>query len=630
MCGIGGIAFTDTQRPVQAGALRAMTTIMTHRGPDGEGYFHEPGVGLGMRRLSIIDTVSGSQPLSSEDGQIQVICNGEIYNHEELRRWLAGRGHRLATHSDAEVIAHAYEEEPHDFWHRLRGMFAIALWDGGRRRLLLVRDRLGIKPLYYAVTPEALIFGSEQKTVLASGLLRPELDRDSLGELFELGYLPGQETLLRGVAQLPAGGWLSFQEGHVQTGIYWDVSFPNASDYPSRNGRTWAAELRQVLQESVSLHLGSDVPVGAWLSAGIDSSAIAAMACSQTAEPMDTFSLGFSDPGADELRGSRLLDEYPEYQLRGHRRQCLNQHLELLPKAVWHREQPSSLGVGIARLLVSELAASKVKVVLSGEGADEVLGGYPWYRTQKLVGFFSQWPRVLQKALGRLLVWQGKWSGPGRVLLAPPTMGRERFQALVWTPSSLDLRGLFGSEPGRARQPFRVPAAFADWHPWNQLQYLDLKVRLAEMVLPSLDRFSMAHSLEARVPFLDHKVVEFCSLIPPRVKMPDLREKMVLRDAMKGLLPESVRGRKKFAMRGPIADWMGSVVPDFAAELLSERCLRDRGLFDHRYVTSVIDAHRSGRANHSRLLLLILGSQLWADQFLRAERFAVSDIGQAG
>jgi asparagine synthase (glutamine-hydrolysing) len=613
MCGIAGIAFRDPARPARQPMLTRMTAILRHRGPDGDGYHLAPGIGLGMRRLSVIDTVTGDQPMTNESGSVVLVCNGEIYNYVELRERLLAKGHQLRTRSDVEVIAHLYEDDPDGFLRELRGMFAFALWDARRRRLLLVRDRLGIKPLHYALTADGLVFGSELKAVLASGAVTPTRDGRALRELFALGFVRAPRTMVSEIRRLPPGHWLAFASGTVTTGCYWDVVFPARHAY-DRTVRmdAWAASLRDGLSEAVRVHLRSDVPVGAWLSSGIDSSAVAALASRELKQPLPTFSLGFDDPRVDETKHRRLLDEIPDYHLAGHRRQCGGAHAELLGKAVWHREQPFALGVEIPRLLLSELAAKHVKVVLAGEGADELLGGYPWYGAERVLSLLASWPAPARAAVARLLA--GRWPGAARILSGSQQLDLERFQALIgslgqqWPP---ELLALDDGEP----EELALPDAFASWHPFAQLQYFDIKLRLADLIIPHVDLPSMAHSLEVRVPFLDHVLVELCSAIPPWVKMRGLREKHVLRRAMQGILPPEICWRGKFGLSAPTGDWL-------AAAPLSQADLRAQGCFDPATVARLLAQHRRGRANHGRLLMLIATTVLWEGQFLSLPRSA--------
>jgi asparagine synthase (glutamine-hydrolysing) len=626
MCGICGIAFNEAAHQADPSMLSTMTSIMRHRGPDGEGYYCAPGVGLGICRLSIIDLVTGDQPINNEDGTVTAVCNGEIYNFIELRERLQAAGHSLRTRSDAEVIVHLYEDDPEGFLNDLRGMFGLAIWDSSRRRLLLARDRLGIKPLHYAITRQGLIFGSELKTVLASGLVTAAVDRIALNEMFAYGFVIAPRTMIKEIRRLRPGHLLTFTEGRISERTYWEVSFPPREEYDSsQTADQWAEALKEKLAESVRLHLRSDVAVGGWLSGGIDSSSVVALMSRELQQQFPTFTLGFDNHACDEVAGQRLLDDFPAYNLVGHRRQCGREHIGMLPKAIWHREQPFGLGVDISRMLVSEMSSKQVKVVLTGEGADEILGGYSWYRADKVLAPFAGFPRTIRRFAAGLLAYRDRWPGAARILRAPAEMGLPRFRALMgsrkWTDS---LDELFSKESRASAAgedcesgDFPVPPDFPTWHPFAQLQYFDMKVRLPESVVQHLDLQSMACSLEARVPFLDHPLVEFCASIPPWIKMRRLQEKDVLRRAMKDILPPEICRRKKFPMSAPVQDWMSGDLPDFSAELLSEEKLRDKGYFDPAFVAAVIAQHKSGRTNHSRLMMLILGTQLWDELFLR-------------
>jgi len=615
VCGIAGIAFADPNRITDESRLVRMTQIMRHRGPDSAGFHCGPGIGLGMRRLSIIDTATGDQPIANEDGSVVVVCNGEIYNFVELRARLQASGHRFRTHSDTEVIVHLYEEDPSAFVEQLRGMFALAVWDARRRRLTLARDRFGIKPLHYALTDEGVVFGSELKAVLASGSVSSRVDRDALHDLFAFGYIRAPRSMVAGVNRLRAGECLTFEAGTVSTRQYWDLAFPAATEYDrSRSDEDWADQLRAELTHAVRLHLQSDVPVGAWLSAGIDSSAVAAIAQAELRRPLPTFTLGFENPQVDELRYHRLLDEYPEYQLVGHRLECRREHGALLPKAIWHREQPFGDAVDISRMLIAEASARHVKVVLCGEGSDEALGGYAWYRADKVLAPAAKLPLAFRRLAAAAL--RGRWPGASAILMSPAAIGVSRFQALSGgaTNAAVPAGLLLDDGAGRVESS-PLPAEFAGWHRFAQLQYLDFKLRMAESVVQHLDSHSMAYSVEARVPFLDHPLVEFCASIPPWVKLRGLQEKAVLRRAMRRVLPPTICRRRKRPLSAPVKDWMRPPLSEVVRESLSASRIRDAGFFDASCVAELLRAHEAGVADHSRLLLLIAGTQLWDDMF---------------
>ena len=375
MCGITGVAYRDPSFPGDEKMLRRMMDIVRHRGPDGEGLLLQAGIGLGFRRLSVIDVQTGDQPLSNEDGTVTVICNGEIYNYLELREQLLAAGHRFRTGSDAEVIVHLYEDYGVRCVERLRGMFALALWDTRHRRLMLARDRFGIKPLSYAVTGDGLFFGSEMKSILASGRVAREVQAHAMHELFTVGFILAPHTLLRGIQRLPPAHYLLYQEGVVTIQRYWDLSFPTPDqEVPPYRPEEWAEAVYAKLDESVRLHLRSDVPVGAYLSSGLDSSGVAGLMSRQFTHPVQTFSVSFDDSRFDEIGCNRILSDIdPDHFLKSVTT-CGIGDYDLWPKAIWHREDPSLSGGIIPHFLLAKLASQSVKVVLAGEGADEVFG----------------------------------------------------------------------------------------------------------------------------------------------------------------------------------------------------------------------------------------------------------------
>ena len=433
MCGICGVAATDPRRPIDPAMVRRMTNTLWHRGPDGEGQHTAEGVGLGMRRLSIVDLATGDQPIASEDGQLVLVCNGEIYNHVELRQELVRAGHRFRTGSDVEVILHLYEDRGLACVDALRGMFAFALWDAPKRRLVLARDRVGIKPLHYAERPEGLYFGSEAKAILASRAVPVTLDPAAMHELFTFGFPLAPRTMTAAVRRLPPAHLLVYESGRSTLQRYWAPSNTSTAS-PTRSADDWTEELFACLDESVRLHLRSDVPVGAWLSPGLDSSGIVALMCRHVAMPVRTFSLGFQDPDADELRGNRTLADFAGYALVAERDVSSNTDFDRLPEAVWHNEDPSTTGLEVPRLLLSELAGQRVKVVLTGEGADELFGGYFWYHLDRTLAPFGLLPRPV-RALAGIPAVRSRWPWASRVMRAPRALGRARLGAMIGPPA---------------------------------------------------------------------------------------------------------------------------------------------------------------------------------------------------
>ena len=617
MCGICGVAAADPRRPIDAETVRAMTDTLWHRGPDGEGYHVADGVGLGMRRLSIVDLATGNQPITSEDGSVVLVCNGEIYNHVELRRDLERAGPRFNTRSDVEVSVHLYEDRGPACVDALRGMFAFALWDDSRRRLLLARDRLGIKPLHYALTGEGLYFGSEAKAILASGAVVPTLDAAALHELFTFGFPLAPRTMIEAVRRLPPAHVLTYQAGAMTTSRYWDPGPPAQDTTPMRSHDEWAEALFACLDESVRLHMRSDVPVGAWLSPGLDSSGIVALMCRHVTTQIRTFSLGFDDPDADELRANRTLDQFDGFPLVADRGQSSNDDFARLPEALWHNEDPSTTGLEVPRLVLSELAGERVKVVLTGEGADELFGGYFWYaldRTLAPLGLLPQ--RVRSVAVGPRI--RARWPWASRVLVAPRALGGPRWAAMIGPPDG----GLALLQPelraagASARTMIVDGSDDVQRHRTNALRRLDLATRLPDLVVHNLDRQSMAASLEARVPFLDHHVVELAMRIPPSVLLRRGEPKHLLRRALSRVLPAELVRRRKRGMTAPRQRWLRGPLPEFAADALSPERLRATGYFDASAVSALLAEHRATRVNAGDLLLGVIGVQLWDAMFM--------------
>ena len=429
MCGIAGIASRDAARSPDVALLQAMTDRLRHRGPDGEGTFVAAGIGLGSRRLSIIDLQTGNQPIANEDGSVVVVCNGEIYNYVELRAELIGSGHVFRTKSDTEVVVHLYEEHGVSFVERLRGMFAIALWDSSRRRLVLARDRLGIKPLYYAETGRGLYFASEQKAILEADDVRRELSPRGLNDLLTFGFVAAPATLFTGIRQLLPGTFLLYAGGSMSTRKYWDASFPPRDQQgPRVREEDWVEMLRDKLKEVVRLHLRSDVEVGAWLSGGLDSSAIVSLMLRQLGRPVHAASLSFDNSKMDEIHRQRTLLDYPEYDLISRIHVCTAKDFARLPEALWFAEDPSTSGLEVMRLLIAEASAQDVKVILTGEGADEVFGGYPWFKFDKFLRPLSRLPQPLKRMISLGWFFPKRFSRVRRILLPRPKMNMGRYR----------------------------------------------------------------------------------------------------------------------------------------------------------------------------------------------------------
>lgn len=626
MGGISGIVLPDANGSVNREMLKRMTDIIRHRGPDGEGFHIAPGVGLGMRHLSVIDLETGDQPISNEDSTITVVCNGRIYNYLELREELLSAGHKFRTRSDTEVIVHMYEDYGVECLQKLRGMFAFALWNAKIRQILLARDRLGIKPLHFAIGKDgSLYFGSELKSILVAGQIKRQIDPQALKDLFTFGFILSPKTLFSRISRVLPGHYILYRNGDFSIQRYWQLSFPRKGEERMRlSARQWEEAILEKLEESVRIHLRSDVPVGAWLSGGIDSSTIVALTKKLSPSPVQTFSLAFEDqPLHDEVTNQRTLDEFPGFEVPNQRIQFRGEHFNLLPKTLWHVEDPDTLGVYIGQMILSEETSSNVKVVLAGEGSDEIFGGYPWNFFNKLCRPFSILPLPLRRLmlLGPLLPSLKPWAS--QVFLAPRPMNLERYAHLIGLFSREILDRVFSGDLKQkmrdANDPpsdFFAPAQLRGLHSFSSLQYIEMNTRLVDFVLHGLDRVAMAHSLEARVPFLDHELVELCAHIPPSLKMRGSKEKYILRKAMGGRLPPEILKRKKHAFSAPSSAWLRGELPEFAMEMLSRKQLRDKGYFNPEYVADLLAKHRTGKANYTRPLMAILGIQIWDKIFM--------------
>jgi asparagine synthase (glutamine-hydrolysing) len=623
MCGIAGIV-SLAHEAVGLDELRRMCASLAHRGPDDEGFYLSREAGLGMRRLSIIDLATGRQPVANEDGTVWTVMNGEIYNYRELRRELQAAGHRFATVSDTEVIVHLYEEHGGRAVEHLRGMFAFALWDERRRRLLVARDRIGIKPLYYAETRGRLAFASEVKALLQLDIA-PRLNWGSLGHLLTFLTTPRTESIVEGVHKLEPGHllWAS-AEGGVRRERYWEL--PPAAEKPV--GEEEAAEgLREVLAESVRLHMISDVPLGAFLSGGVDSSAVVALMAGASPDPVRTFTIGFTDADYSEVEPARVVAQ--RYHTR-HRELCLEPDaLDVVEDLAWYLDEPFGDASAIPTYMVSRLAAEDVKVVLSGDGGDELFGGYDKYVVEARERRRDRLPAAARRALGALAAVAPE-DMRGRRWLRHLSLSGPRRYLDAWSffsPAELTrlLRPEVHARVAEA-DPWRDALAFldhADDHWLTALQRLDLRTYLPLDVLTKVDRMSMAHSLEARVPLLDHKVVEYAFSLPADLKLRPGATKYVFKRAMRGLLPDAILDRPKHGFAVPLRGWFRGT--SFLSDLLlSERC-RQRGLLDPEAVRRLIQRHEQGRPLDFQLWTLA-SLELWARRFLdRSPRLRLPD-----
>jgi asparagine synthase (glutamine-hydrolysing) len=593
VCGIFGFHAVDASTPAELELLRSMGEAIRHRGPDDEGYFLERPVGLGMRRLSIIDLKTGRQPIHNEDGSLHVVFNGEIYNYRELMRDLLARGHTFYTSTDTEVIVHLYEEFGRDCVHRLRGMFAFALWDRRAGTLFIARDRLGIKPLYYAETAGGLVFGSELKALLRVPGLSREVDLTALGAYLRLGYVPDPLSILRGVFKLPPGHWLERRrDGTVEVKPYWDPAPFFEETRAPRSEEALLEELRWRLAEAVKLHLVSDVPLGAFLSGGIDSSTVVALMASELGGRVKTFSIGFGEPEFNELPYARVVAE--RVGAEHHEFVVGPESVDLIEHIIRYFDEPFADASAIPTYLVSKLAAEHVKVVLSGDGGDELFAGYDRYvvdhrrRHTDVIGRLgmSGVLRSVSEALpegarGKNYLFNSSLPRMERYIDSISHHRPRGLERLLSRDVVAELHDC-GSE---VLAPHIARGAGLDFP--SRLQYVDMKSYLPGDILTKVDRMSMAHSIEARVPLLDHELVEFVAAVPSRHKLRRGATKYLLKRAIQGLVPPEIVLRKKQGFGIPVEHWFRGELRNVLQErLLSSDALR-HGLFDRAYVEAL-------------------------------------------
>ena len=624
MCGICGIYEYKTRKRVDQQILAGMLQVLHHRGPDDAGVFFDKDVALGMRRLSIIDLDGGKQPISNEDGSITTVFNGEIYNYLSLQEELEGRGHRLRTASDTEVIVHLYEDLGEECVQHLRGMFGFAVWDARKRRLLLARDRLGIKPLYYTRAGGRLIFGSEIKAILQHPSVQVLLNHEGLNNFLSLKYVPAPQTMFEGIHALPPGYLLTCDENGVKIRRYWDLSFAN-----HQNGHvpeeTYAEQLEALLRESVKLHLASDVPFGAFLSGGVDSSTIVALMSQFLSGPVKTYSVGFAGHGEkfSELPYARLVAK--QFKTDHHEVFIRPSHLvDLAQKVVWHLDQPLAEHATLANYMVAELASRDVKMVLTGEGGDELFAGYARYSGERLSPFFQRIPKA---AKSLALAASSHLPGLRRQKLALYALSQpeEATRFVNWFPlfnsemkEALLLSDLKDSLHGcDADSVFGQHLASTDAsEPLDRMLYVDTKLWLPDLLLARGDKMSMAVSLEARVPLLDHKLVEFAATLPQNLKVKGLVRKYLLKKVSRRWLPSEIIDRKKQGFPMPSSLWFRNEARSFVRDVLSPSALRRRGLFDPIFVEKLIEQHENGFADHGALLWGLMSIELWQHVFM--------------
>jgi asparagine synthase (glutamine-hydrolysing) len=623
MCGICGLVSLNGHA-VDRALLEEMNDALLHRGPDSGGEHVDGAVGIAARRLSIIDLETGDQPLSNEDGTVTVVQNGEIYNYQELRDRLLAKGHKFRTKGDTEVLAHLYEERGPAFAEDLRGMFAVAIWDARRRRLVLARDRFGIKPLYYRLTGTSLSFASELKALLRQPDFSREIDADAVDAFLAFSFVPAPYSIFREARKLPPGSVLVWDEARGSDITIDRYARPRpvaAGDVRTGNEVELAEELRERLRDSVRAHLIADVPVGVLLSGGVDSCTLAALA-SEVAAPVRTFTIGFDDRGFDERSLARLVAQ--RYATDHHELLLRPDAVQLLPALAATFDEPFADSSAIPTYLVSELARRHVKVALSGEGGDEFFGGYNYYAGHGLARLLSPAARIARPVVERLPTSVGKpssfdWKAKRFVRSASlSTLDRHYAWKSVFTPEERELLVQPDQRPARTpldllRDAYAETSGASD--ELARVMGMDLGVFLVDDMLVKTDRASMAHSLEARVPLLDPVVAELALALPTRMKVRGLAKKRLLRRAAEPLLPREILEGEKRGFVPPIGAWLAGELQPMTREALSPSNLRRQGFFQPDAVDGLLDDHAAGRADNSRKIWALLTFSLWFDRY---------------
>ena len=627
MCGICGVIHRQKDHPVEFNDVKRMCDVIRHRGPDDEGQFVQDNVGIGMRRLSIIDLSTGAQPIFNEDRSLAIVFNGEIYNHDDIRLELLAKGHQFRTKADTEAIIHAYEEWGVDCVEKLNGMFAFAIWDGRKQRLFLARDRIGIKPLYYFQDNDQLVFGSELKSIVQISSVPREIEPKALDTFLTFEYIPSPYSIFKNVFKLPPGHWMIYEDGQAKVRPYWNLEYQKSE----LSEKQLFQKFDELLEDAINIRLMSDVPLGAFLSGGLDSSTIVAMMRRRN-ESVKSFSIGFDDPTYNELPYARAVAEHFNTE---HFEEIITPDVaHLTEKILWMLDEPFGDFSVFPTYLVSEMARKNVKVVLSGDGGDELLAGYDTYIAQKVAQRYAKLPSFLRKGMIEPIV-----------NALPPTNKKKGFinkskrfiegarlsdhlQHVRWMifMQSAEKEMLYSADFSDSLHGYNSFGFIEDYfrrsasdEPLDQQEYVDIKSYLVDDILVKVDRMSMANSLEARVPFLDHRFVEFAATLPGSLRLNGKRTKHILKASLERELPNQIINRGKEGFSIPIKNWMKNELKPMMLDSLSESNVREKGFFDPKFVNRLVDEHLKGEENHSHRLWALMVFHMWYDLYMKKE-----------
>ncbi len=626
MCGIAGFINKDSAKASEAERgilLDKMCRVITHRGPDEQGQTVRGRAALGMRRLSIIDLKSGQQPIYSEDGSKFIVFNGEIYNYLELKKELESIGCKFKTNSDTETIIHAFDRFGVGCLEKLRGMFAFAIWDSKDESLFIARDRVGKKPLFYSLTEKGdFVFGSELKSLLTHGAVSKEIDHGALDAFLTFGYVPEDFCIFKSVKKLAPGSFLTFKNGNIETRKYWDFKYEKITEIKSE--AEYIKELRELLKEAVEIRLISEVPLGAFLSGGVDSSAIVGLMSQISETPVKTFSIGFNEDSFDELKYARIAAGH--FKTEHHEFIVTPDLVDVIDDLVWHFDEPFADPSSLPTFMVSKMARDFVTVVLSGDGGDELFAGYTRYVVDKKRSGIGNLPQALRKGIIQPISKALPHSAKGKNFLYNISLDSleryvnsvSHFGKMAKTALYSDgFRQKLNSRFGKAEEDFkRIAQSIATGNPVDNLLYLDSKTYLPSDILTKVDRMSMAASLEARTPLLDHKLIEFVETIPTELKLKGLETKYIFKKAMEGIVPNEILYREKQGFGVPIGDWINSKLRERIHSDLMENKTLERGYFNKSYLKMLIEEHSTNRRDHSYSLWILWMLELWHRRFM--------------
>ncbi|MBK8147754.1 MAG: asparagine synthase (glutamine-hydrolyzing) [Acidobacteria bacterium] len=623
MCGIAGFISKDAAETAgRERLLDAMCRVITHRGPDEQGTIVKDRAALGMRRLSIIDLKSGQQPIFDCSGNLAIVFNGEIYNYRDLKKDLEARGHKFKTHSDTETIVHAYEEFGADCVKFLRGMFAFAIYDFRDESLFIARDRVGKKPLFYSLMRNGdLVFGSELKSLLEFGIDR-EIDYAALDSYLTFGYVPEEFCIFKGVRKLLPGHFLKFQNGSVTTNQYWDFDYSGTDD--AKTEAEYVELVRDKLREAVRIRLVSEVPLGAFLSGGVDSSSIVALMSEFSETPVKTFSIGFNEDTFSELKFARVAAK--RFETEHHEFIVTPDLVEVVDQLVWHFDEPFADSSALPTFMVSKMAREFVTVVLTGDGGDELFAGYTRYAIDKRRSGLEKLPASVRRSLlrplsealpagakGRNFLYNTSLDAVDRYIDSVSHFGKLKKASLYSSSMRANLDGRDGGADAIFRDHASKPSS---GDPTDRLLYLDGKTYLPSDILTKVDRMSMAASLEARAPLLDHELIELVQKIPAGLKLKGLETKYIFKKAMEGIVPDEILYREKQGFGVPINEWINAELKNRIREDLRARKTVERGYFEAKYIETLLDEHERGRRDHSHSLWILWMLELWHRRYV--------------